>query len=85
MVKPKSVPKQDQNEIDDGLKEKLNLSLSVSERTRSAANALSRELHTSTNSRSSDHERGEHTPTRFWSGRRLGQSRTNLRGSKAMR
>ena len=42
MVRPKSVPKQDQNEIDDGLKEKLNLSRSVSERTRSAANALSK-------------------------------------------
>ena len=44
-----------------------------------AANAPYGELHTSTNSRSSDHERGEHTTKRLWSGRGLGQSRTDLR------
>ena len=50
-----------------------------------AANAPYGELHTSTNSRSLDHERGEHTTRRLWSGRGLGQSRTNLRRSKALR
>ena len=50
-----------------------------------AANAPYGELHTSTNSRSLDHERGEHTRRRLWSGRGLGQSRTNLRRSKALR
>ena len=50
-----------------------------------AANAPYGELHTSTNSRSLDHERGEHTTWRLWSGRGLGQSRTNLRRSKALR
>ena len=34
-----------------------------------AANAPYGELHTSTNSRSLDHERGEHTTRRLWSGR----------------
>ena len=50
-----------------------------------AANAPYGELHTSTNSRSSEHECGEHTTRRLWSGRGLGQSRTNLRRSKALR
>ena len=50
-----------------------------------AANAPYGELHTSTNSRSSDHERGEHTTKRLWSGRGPGQSRSNLRRSKALR
>ena len=50
-----------------------------------AANAPYGELHTSTNSGISDHERGEHTTRRLWSGRGLGQSRTNLRRSKALR
>ena len=50
-----------------------------------AANAPYGELHTSTNSRSSDHECGEHTTRHLWSGRGLGQSRTNLRRSKALR
>ena len=50
-----------------------------------AANAPYGELHTSTNLRSSDHERGEHTTRRLWSGRGLGQSRTNLRRSEALR
>ena len=50
-----------------------------------AANAPFGELHTSTNSSSLDHERGEHTTRRLWSGRGLGQSRTNLRRSKALR
>ena len=36
-----------------------------------AENAPYGELHTSTNSRSSDHERGEHTAKRLWSGRGL--------------
>ena len=36
-----------------------------------AANAPYGELHTSTNSRSLDHEHGEHTTRRFWSGRGL--------------
>ena len=49
-----------------------------------AANAPYGELHTSTNSRSLDHERGEHTTRRLWSGRGLGQSRTNLRRYKAL-
>ena len=48
-----------------------------------AANAPYGELHTSTNSRSSDHERGEHTTKRLWSGRGPGQSSSNLRRSKA--
>ena len=48
-----------------------------------AANAPYGELHTSTNSHSLDHERGEHTTRRLCSGRGLGQSRTNLRRSKA--
>ena len=48
-----------------------------------AANAPYGELHTSTNSRSSDHERGEHTTRRLWSGRGPGQSRTKLRRSEA--
>ena len=50
-----------------------------------AANAPYGELHTSTNSRSSDHECGEHTTKRLWSGRGPGQSRSNLRRSKALR
>ena len=50
-----------------------------------AANAPYGELHTSTNSRSSDHERGEHTTKRLWSSRGPGQSRSNLRRSKALR
>ena len=50
-----------------------------------AANAPYGELHTSTNSRSLDHERGERTTRRLCSGRGLGQSRTNLRRSKALR
>ena len=50
-----------------------------------AANAPYGELHTSTNSRSSDHESGEHTTKRLWSGRGPGQSRSNLRRSKALR
>ena len=50
-----------------------------------AANAPYGELHTSTNSRSSDRERGEHTTKRLWSGRGPGQSRLNLRRSKALR
>ena len=50
-----------------------------------AANAPYGELHTSSNSRSSDHERGEHTTKRLWSGRGQGQSRSNLRRSKALR
>ena len=50
-----------------------------------AAKAPYEELHTSTNLRSLDHERGEHTTRRLWSGRGLGQSRTNLRRSKALR
>ena len=50
-----------------------------------AANAPYGKLHSSTNSRSSDHERGEHTTGRLWSGRGLGQSRMNLRRSKAVR
>ena len=36
-----------------------------------AANAPYGELHTSTNLRSLDHERGEHTTRRLWSGRGL--------------
>ena len=40
-----------------------------------AANAPNGELHTSTNSRSSDHERGEHTTKRLWSGRGPGHAR----------
>ena len=50
-----------------------------------AANAPYGELHTSTNSLSLDHERGEHTTRRLCTGRRLGQSRTNLCRSKALR
>ena len=50
-----------------------------------AANTPYGELHTSTNSRSSDHECGEHTTKRLWSGRGPGQSRSNLRRSKALR
>ena len=50
-----------------------------------AANAPYGELHTSTNSRSLDHERGEHTTRRLCIGRGLGQSRTNLCRSKALR
>ena len=50
-----------------------------------AANAPNGEFHTSTNSRSSEHERGEHTTKRLWSGLGQGQSRTNLRRSKALR
>ena len=50
-----------------------------------AANGPYGELHTSTNSRSSDHHRGEHTTKCVWSGRGPGQSRTNLRRSKALR
>ena len=50
-----------------------------------SANASYGELHTSTNSRTSDHERGEHTTRCLWSGRGLGQSRTNLCRSKALR
>ena len=50
-----------------------------------AANAPYGELHTSTNSRSLDHERGEHTTRRLCTGRGLGQSRTNLCRSKALR
>ena len=50
-----------------------------------AANTPYGELHTSTNSRTSDHERGEHTTRRIWSGRGPGQSRMNLRRSKALR
>ena len=44
-------------------------------------------LHTSTYSRSSDHERGEHVHTtkRLWSGRGPGQARSNVRRSKALR
>ena len=49
-----------------------------------AANAPYGELHTSTNSRSSDHERGEQTTKRLWPGRGPGQSRSNLRRSKAL-
>ena len=66
-------------------KEKIDLSRSVSERNRQAANASYGELHTSTSSRSSDHERGEHTTRGLWSGRGLGQSRTYLCRSKALR
>ena len=50
-----------------------------------AANAPYGELHTSTNSRSSDHERREHTTKRLWSCRGPGQSRSNLRRSKVLR
>ena len=50
-----------------------------------AANEPYGELHTSTNSRSSDHERGEHTTKRLWPGRGPGQSRSNLRRSKVLR
>ena len=50
-----------------------------------AVNAPYGELHISTNSRSSDHERGEHAAKRLWSGRGPGQSRWNLRRSKALR
>ena len=50
-----------------------------------AANAPYGELHTSTDSRSSYHERGEHTTKRRWSGRGPGQSRSSLRRPKALR
>ena len=50
-----------------------------------AANAPYGELYTSINSRSSDHERGEYTTRRLWSGSGLGQSRRKLRRSKALR
>ena len=72
-------------------KEKIYLSRSGGERTRSGGERTrsggerTRELHTSTNLRSLDHERGEHTTRRLWSGRGLGQSHTNLRRSKALR
>ena len=48
-----------------------------------AANAPYGELHT--NSRSSDHERGEQTTKRLWSGRGPERSGSNLRRSKALR
>ena len=66
-------------------KEKIYLSRSGGERTRSGGERIHGELHTSTYSRSSDQERGEHTIRRLWSGRGLGKSRTNLRRSKAWR
>ena len=68
-----------------GWKEKIDLFLSVGERTRKAENAPYGEFHASTTSRSSDHERGEHTTRRLWSGRGLGQLCTNLRRSKTLR
>ena len=44
-----------------------------------AANAPYGELHTSTNSRSSNHERREHNTKRLWSGRGPEESRSNPR------
>ena len=84
MLKRKSVPKQIRTKSTMVWKQKIDLSRSVGECTRQAVNAPYGELRYSTSSRSSDHERGEYTTKHLWSSHGPGQSRTNLRRSKAL-